>query len=199
MYLKSIQQADFLALLSQGSLLLPELMTLVTMEMVYFKEEEHEMKLKETNGTKRGIGQIQKNVYVLCCCLSEPLAFYCKETAWFNSPTSTPSLRHMNAWSQLINLRKCIPYILWKRWRCIFFFSTCCDTCLDASQLFFKGILKGLWQDKMLNFSLVQYDFLLQGLHYCLCFDTIKYKILSPFPMWSFSIWQNKNLEDTDA
>lgn len=60
MYLKSIQQADFLALLSQGSLLLPELMTLVTMEMVYFKEEEHEMKLKETNGTKRGIGQIQK-------------------------------------------------------------------------------------------------------------------------------------------
>lgn len=58
MYLKSIQQTDFLVLLSQGSLLLPELMTLVTMEMVYFKGKEHEMKLKETNGTKRGIGQI---------------------------------------------------------------------------------------------------------------------------------------------
>lgn len=75
----------------------------------------------------------------------------------------------------------------------IYFFSPCFDTGLDASQLFFKGILKGLWQDKMLNFSLVQYDFLLQGLHYCLCFDTIKYKILSPFPVWSFSIWQNKS------
>lgn len=53
MYLKSIQQADFLALLSQGSLLLPELMTLVTMEMVYFKEEEHEMKLRDKWDQKR--------------------------------------------------------------------------------------------------------------------------------------------------
>lgn len=80
MYLKSIQQADFLALLSQGSLLLPELMTLVTMEMVYFKEEEHEMKLKETNGTKKRY-RTDTEKCLCACCLSEPLAFYCKETA----------------------------------------------------------------------------------------------------------------------
>lgn len=53
--------------MSHGSLLLPELMTLVTMEMVYFKGEEHEMKPKETNVKHRT--DIERDVCVCAALL----------------------------------------------------------------------------------------------------------------------------------